>query len=80
VAPSQSLWWSSLEHAVTPRAALGQHLDVDVAIVGGGFTGLWTARELLRRDPTLRVAVLEKEVCGFGASGRNGGWASDSFP
>jgi len=68
-APSQSLWWSSLEHAVTPRASLGQHLDVDVAIVGGGFTGLWTARELLRREPTLRVAVLEKEVCGFGASG-----------
>jgi len=44
------------------------------------FTGLWTARELLRRDPTLRVAVLEKEVCGFGASGRNGGWASGLFP
>jgi len=51
-----------------------------VAIVGGGFTGLWTARELLRRDPTLRVAVLEKEVCGFGASGRNAGWASGLFP
>ena len=78
--PPQSLWWSSLEHAVTPRATLDHHLDVDVAIVGGGFTGLWTARELLRRDPTLRVAVLEKEVCGFGASGRNGGWASGLFP
>jgi glycine/D-amino acid oxidase-like deaminating enzyme len=80
VAPSQSLWWSSLESDVTPRAPLTQHLDVDVAIVGGGFTGLWSARELLRRDPTLRVAVLEKEVCGFGASGRNGGWASGLFP
>jgi glycine/D-amino acid oxidase-like deaminating enzyme len=80
VAPSPSLWWSSLEHAVTPRATLDRHLDVDVAIVGGGFTGLWTARELLRRDPTMRVAVLEKEVCGFGASGRNGGWASGIFP
>jgi glycine/D-amino acid oxidase-like deaminating enzyme len=80
VSPSQSLWWSSLEHAVTPRPTLQRHLDVDVAIVGGGFTGLWTARELLRRDPTLRVAVLEKEVCGFGASGRNGGWASGLFP
>lgn len=53
---------------------------MDVAIVGGGFTGLWTARELLRRDPALRVAVLEKELCGFGASGRNGGWASGLFP
>ena len=57
-----------------------EHLDVDVAIVGGGFTGLWTARELLRRDPTLRVAVLEQDVCGFGASGRNGGWASALYP
>jgi glycine/D-amino acid oxidase-like deaminating enzyme len=65
---------------VTPRAALREHLDVDVAIVGGGFTGLWTARELKRRDPSLRVAVLEKSVCGFGASGRNGGWASALYP
>jgi glycine/D-amino acid oxidase-like deaminating enzyme len=74
-----SLWWELLA-PVTPRPALDRHLDVDVAIVGGGFTGLWTARELLRRDPTLHVAVLEKELCGFGASGRNGGWASGLFP
>jgi glycine/D-amino acid oxidase-like deaminating enzyme len=75
-----SLWWSSLEHPVTARPALQRHLDVDVAIVGGGFTGLWTARELKRRDPSLRICVLEKSVCGFGASGRNGGWASALFP
>ncbi|MGA7834894.1 MAG: FAD-dependent oxidoreductase, partial [Acidimicrobiales bacterium] len=50
------------------------------AIVGGGFTGLWTARELLRRDPHLTVCVLERSVCGFGASGRNGGWASALYP
>jgi glycine/D-amino acid oxidase-like deaminating enzyme len=80
VTPSQSLWWSSLGESVTPRAPLRDHLDVDVAVVGGGFTGLWTARELLRRDPHLRIAVLEREVCGFGASGRNGGWASGLFP
>jgi glycine/D-amino acid oxidase-like deaminating enzyme len=48
--------------------------------VGGGYTGLWTARELLRRDPHLRVAVLEARYCGFGASGRNGGWVSALFP
>jgi glycine/D-amino acid oxidase-like deaminating enzyme len=75
-----SLWWELLDKPITPRATLTRHLDVDVAIVGGGFTGLWTARELLRRDPMLRVAVLEKELCGFGASGRNGGWASGLFP
>jgi glycine/D-amino acid oxidase-like deaminating enzyme len=80
VQPPQSLWWSTLDAPVAPRAALGRHLDVDVAIIGGGFTGLWTARELKRRDPALQIAVLEKEVCGFGASGRNGGWASAFYP
>ena len=78
--PPQSLWWSTLPEPVVARRALKEHLDVDVAIVGGGFTGLWTARELLRRDKTLRVAVLEQSVCGFGASGRNGGWASALYP
>jgi len=73
VRPPDSLWWSTLDGPVAP-------LDVDVAVVGGGFTGLWTARELKRRDPDLRVCVLEKSVCGFGASGRNGGWASAIFP
>jgi glycine/D-amino acid oxidase-like deaminating enzyme len=52
---------------------------VDVCIVGAGFTGLWTAHALTRADPTLRIAVLEKEVAGFGASGRNGGWCSALF-
>ena len=56
-------------------------LDVDVAIVGGGYTGLWTALALRERAPELRVALLEAEICGAGPSGRNGGfihgyWAS----
>ncbi|HEY0775817.1 MAG TPA: FAD-dependent oxidoreductase, partial [Nocardioidaceae bacterium] len=55
-------------------------MRADVAVVGAGFTGLWTAYYLLRSDPTLRVVVLEKETAGFGASGRNGGWASALFP
>ena len=49
-------------------------------MVGAGFTGLWTAYYLLRDDPTLKVVVVEKEVAGFGASGRNGGWTSALFP
>jgi glycine/D-amino acid oxidase-like deaminating enzyme len=49
-------------------------LDADVAIVGGGYTGLWTALALRERDPELRVAVLEAEFCGYGPSGRNGGF------
>ncbi|HWD74276.1 MAG TPA: FAD-binding oxidoreductase [Solirubrobacteraceae bacterium] len=48
--------------------------DADVCIVGGGFTGLWTAYELRRADPSLDVVVLEAQHVGFGASGRNGGW------
>ena len=51
-----------------------------MAVVGGGFTGLWTAYYLLREDPSLRVVVLEAETAGFGASGRNGGWCSALFP
>src|SRR6185312_1263814 len=56
------------------RPALAGDREVDVCIVGGGFTGLWTAYELCRADPRLEVVVLEREVAGFGASGRNGGW------
>lgn len=48
--------------------------EVDVAIVGGGYTGLWAALALRSREPSLRVAVLEKEIVGWGPSGRNGGF------
>src|SRR5262245_4711948 len=47
----------------------------DVAIVGGGYTGLWTAYHLLAQNPTLSIALLERHEVGFGASGRNGGFA-----
>jgi glycine/D-amino acid oxidase-like deaminating enzyme len=55
-------------------------LDADVAIVGAGFTGLWTAYYLASGNPGLRVVVVEKAFSGFGASGRNGGWCSALFP
>jgi glycine/D-amino acid oxidase-like deaminating enzyme len=51
-----------------------------VVIVGAGFTGLWTAYYLALADPALRIVVVEREVVGFGASGRNGGWCSALFP
>jgi glycine/D-amino acid oxidase-like deaminating enzyme len=74
---SRSLWLDRLDgDPLVPRPALPGPTDVDVAIVGAGYTGLWTAYYLRRADPGLRVAVLEREVAGFGASGRNGGWCS----
>jgi glycine/D-amino acid oxidase-like deaminating enzyme len=79
---SLSLWHDTLPEAdmLSPRAALPGDRDADVAIVGAGFTGLWTAHYLLERDPTVRIVVLERNIAGFGASGRNGGWASALLP
>ncbi len=75
-----SYWMSSVEDDLSPRPALSGDRDVDVAIVGAGFTGLWTAYYLAIADPSLRIAVIEAEIAGFGASGRNGGWCSALFP
>jgi glycine/D-amino acid oxidase-like deaminating enzyme len=78
---SRSLWLDQLaDDPLVPRPPLPGPVDVDVAIVGAGYTGLWTAYYLRRADPGLRVAVLEREVAGFGASGRNGGWCSAFMP
>ncbi|MFN8194802.1 MAG: FAD-binding oxidoreductase [Nocardioidaceae bacterium] len=63
-----SFWHSHPALDWTPRPALSGDLSVDVAIVGGGFTGLWTAYYLAEADPSLRIAVLERDVAGFGAS------------
>lgn len=75
-----SFWHETAGDEWTPREPLPGDRAVDVAVVGAGLTGLWTAYYLARRDPSLRVMVLEKEVAGFGASGRNGGWCSALFP
>ncbi len=75
-----SLWFDQLPDDVRPRPALAGPVEVDVAIVGGGLTGLWTAYYLAEADPSLRIAVLEAEIAGFGASGRNGGWCSALYP
>ena len=72
-APAVSHWLAQLGPLV-PRDALEGDREADVCIVGGGLTGLWTAYELRRAAPELEVVVLEAQVVGFGASGRNGGW------
>ena len=74
-----SMWLELCGDDLTPRPALPGPTTCDVAIVGAGFTGLWTAWHLLRQDPTLRVVVVEREIAGWGASGRNGGWCSALF-
>lgn len=74
-----SLWWEAVTLPLPARPPLAEDLQVDVCIVGAGFTGLWTAHSLALADPTLRIVVLEREVAGFGASGRNGGWCSALF-
>ncbi len=78
VEPRLPSWW--LEQALAaegnplPAPALSADATADVAIVGGGYTGLWTALALRERAPELRVTLLEAEICGDGPSGRNGGF------
>lgn len=69
-----SYWLESCGDALTPRPALDGDRTCDVAILGAGFSGLWTAYYLLQGRPDLRVVLLEREIAGFGASGRNGGF------
>jgi glycine/D-amino acid oxidase-like deaminating enzyme len=71
-----SFWHDSLPGELIPRPALQGDLRCDVAIVGAGYTGLWTAWYLKELEPSLDIAILEAEITGFGASGRNGGWCS----
>ena len=73
-----SFWYRQIGVPL-PRAALPGSREYDVAIVGGGYTGLWTAYYLKKAQPDLRIAILEREFAGFGASGRNGGWLSAEF-
>jgi len=75
-----SFWLETCGDDLTPRPALAHSIDADVVVMGAGYTGLWTAYYLLKGNPDLKVVVVEKEIAGFGASGRNGGWCSSHFP
>jgi len=63
-------WWHTLGGPAPARAPLAGPTEADVAIVGAGYTGLWSAYYLKRAAPHLRVVVLERELAGYGASGR----------
>lgn len=69
-------YWVTSEGRPPARAPLPGDIEADVAIVGGGLTGLWTAYYLAEARPELEIVIIEKEFAGFGASGRNGGWMS----
>src|SRR5215472_11234629 len=75
-----SFWHDTVPGTLEPGDPLPADLDADVAIAGAGYTGLWTAYYLSRADPGLKIAVCERDIAGFGASGRNGGWCSALFP
>jgi glycine/D-amino acid oxidase-like deaminating enzyme len=77
---ARSLWLDGIPEPLTPRLGLGADADCDVAIVGAGFTGLWTAYYLKQHQPGLRVVVVEREIAGYGPSGRNGGAVGPGFP
>jgi glycine/D-amino acid oxidase-like deaminating enzyme len=73
----KSYWMTTREY--TPNDSLRADIEVDVAIIGGGFTGLSSAYHLKKAEPNLRIALLESQVIGFGASGRNGGFNMTLF-
>jgi len=75
----ETSFWARSYGEYRPNSALAGDVRVDVAIVGGGFTGLSTALEVRRIDPAARVVVLEAAVVGYGASGRNGGFNMTLF-
>ncbi len=75
-----SYWWRALGGFPPRRPSLPGPTEADVCIVGGGYTGLWTAYYLAGLRPGLRIVVLEAAFAGYGASGRNGGWVTAELP
>lgn len=81
--PAGAVFWLEEARERQPDAAacppLVRSIRADVCIVGAGYLGLWTALELKRRSPDLRIVLIEAEASGFGASGRNGGWVTSWY-
>jgi len=75
-----SFWHDSVPGSLEPGPSLDGDIEADVAIVGAGLTGMWTAYYLSATNPELKIVLCEREIAGFGASGRNGGWCSALFP
>ena len=75
---NSSLWQG--KQYINYRKSISNNDSFDVVIIGAGFSGLWSAFHLKQFQPNLKIAIFEKEYVGFGASGRNGGWASAEYP
>lgn len=78
--PLKRSYWLETADPVSPYAPFEGAREVDVAIVGGGFVGLWTALTIKQHEPDSRVVILEQDICGGGASGRNGGFVMSWWP
>ncbi|WP_249215683.1 FAD-dependent oxidoreductase [Burkholderia contaminans] len=78
--PLKRSYWQESIDASAPTPALRGMEKADIAIIGGGFVGLWTALTLKQHEPDCDVVILEQDVCGGGASGRNGGFAMSWWP
>ncbi len=76
----RSLWLQQVHGDAPDQPALEGFAAADIAIVGGGYVGLWTALCIKEQDPTCDVVVLEQDICGGGASGRNGGFVLSWWP
>lgn len=76
----RSLWLEEIASELTPLPSLEGNHVADVAIVGGGFVGLWTALQIVEQDPDCKVTIIERDICGGGASGRNGGFVMSWWP
>ena len=76
---SKSWWLESLPHTITPNPSLEGTQKADVAVIGGGYTGLSVGYHLKQINPGIDVRIIESDVCGYGASGRNGGFSMTLF-
>ena len=76
---SKSFWLESLPQAITPNPVLSGSKKANVVVIGGGYTGLSTGYHLKQIHPDLEVSILESDICGYGASGRNGGFSMTLF-
>jgi len=72
-------FWLSAEQRPEPNAILRSEVSADVVVLGGGFSGMWTAWLIREAEPNARVVLLEAGLCGHGPSGRNGGFANSMW-